>query len=95
MNLNDSKQKSQVVTTNEIHPFTAPAEMLSTRFFTSAKYRIIIGTAIKTLPAANLANSVSSRLISPTATVYRFFSFNRSFGSMKSLQGQVKEVKAV
>ena len=54
-----------------------------------------IGTAINTLPAANRANSVSSRLISPTATVYRSFSLSRSFGRIKSLHGQVKEESAV
>lgn len=50
-------------------PLTAPDAMPSTISFTRQKYSKTIGTAINTLPAANLANSVSSRLISPTATV--------------------------
>lgn len=52
-----------------IYPFTAPAVIPPTRNFIRQKYRMTMGTAINTAPAANLENSVSPRLIRPTATV--------------------------
>lgn len=51
------------------YPFTAPAAIPFTISLTRKKYNSTIGTAINTLPAAKRANSVSSKLISPTATV--------------------------
>ena len=80
---------------NLYYSFTAPAETPVTRKLDNAKYRITIGTAIKTDPAANLVNCVSSRCISPTATVHRSLFFNNRLGRIKSLQGHANCVSAV
>ena len=54
-----------------------------------------MGMAMNIEPAAKRANSVSPSDISPTATVYRSLSIKSIFGSIKSDQGQVKDVSAV
>ncbi len=51
------------------YSLTAPAVSPLTIYLTRKKYRTTIGTATNTEPAAKRANSVSPRLISPTATV--------------------------
>lgn len=54
-----------------------------------------MGTAMKMEPAAKRANSVSSRYMSPTATVQLSIVGSSSCGRMKSDHGQVKDVSAV
>ena len=80
---------------NIFYSFTAPADTPVTRNLDNAKYRITIGTAMKIAPAANLVNSVSSRCISPTATVHMSLFFNKRFGRIKSLHGHANCVSAV
>ncbi len=79
----------------ENHSFTAPAVIPLMRYLARNRYRITMGTAIKMEPAAKRENSVSPRLIRPTATVHVSLVFSSSLGRIKSLQGQVKEVSAV
>ena len=51
-------------------PFTAPAVRPLTICFTRKKYRITMGTAMNTLPAANREKCVSGMEYNPTATVH-------------------------
>lgn len=64
------------------YSFTAPETMPLIRYFARNRYRITMGTAIKMEPAAKRENSVSPRLIRPTATVQVSFVFSRSLGRM-------------
>lgn len=66
-----------------------------TMYLTRQKYKTTMGTPIKMEPAAKRENSVSSRYISPTATVHLSMVGSSSCGRMKSLHGHVKEVRAV
>ena len=61
---------------------------------TRQKYNTTMGTPMKMEPDAKRANSVSSRYMSPTATVQLSMVGNNSLGRMKSLHGQVKDVSA-
>ena len=74
---------------------TAPEETPVTRNLDRAKYRITIGTAMNTLPAAKRVNSVSPKWVSPTATVHKSLFFRSRFGRMKSLHGHANCVNAV
>ena len=74
---------------NELHihlpwdySFTAPETMPLIRYLARNRYKITIGTAMKMEPAAKRENSVSPRLISPTATVHLSLVFSRSLGRM-------------
>ena len=78
-----------------VYSLTAPAERPLIIYLESRKYKMTIGTAINTEPAAKRANSVSGRDISPTATVHRSLSLSKSLGRMKSLHGQANCVKRV
>lgn len=77
------------------YSFTAPAETPITRNLERQKYKITIGTAINTDPAAKRVNSVSSRDVSPTATVHMSLFLSSIFGRIKSLQGHANCVNAV
>ncbi len=77
------------------YSFTAPLETPITRKRERQKYRMTIGTAMKMEPAAKRVNSVSFRLVKPTATVHRFLFLRSILGRIKSLQGHAKSVRAV